>query len=294
MKIISRNLNILVAAFFALAVVLAGSYAHGQEAMHAEKAKAAHKAEYKNKAFCSNNNWSSDDKVSFTDLREMTIPSVGSITVDGRQNGGISVKGEDRSDVLVRACVQSRGATDEAAKAVASNIRVGTSGTIKAEGPDGDAGWSVSYQILVPRATNVNLKAHNGGISISSVDGTAEFETLNGGVNISNLSGTVRGRTTNGGVNVVLAGNTWKGTGLDVQTVNGGVNLNMAENYGARIETGTVNGGFNSEIRGLAVEKTDEHGRRRPTKISTDLNGGGAPIRVITTNGGIRINVLQQ
>jgi hypothetical protein len=96
----------------------------------------------------------------------------------------------------------------------------------------------------------------------------------------------------NGGVNASLSGMSWKGTGLDLQTTNGGVNLTLPENYAAHIETGTVNGGFSSDFPSLAVEKaTDEYGRRqRATKISTDLNGGGATVRVITTNGGVRIN----
>jgi hypothetical protein len=34
------------------------------------------------------------------------------------------------------------------------------------------------------------------------------------------------------------------------------------------------------------VEKTE---RTRRTRISADLNGGGAPVRVITTNGGVKI-----
>jgi len=292
MKLISRNRAIFSATIFTLAILITTISSYGQEAVHAEKVKAANKAEYKNRNFCGNNSWSSGDKVSVTDLREMTVSARGSIDVDGRQKGGISVKGEDRSDILVRACVQSWGKTDDAAKLVASNIKISTTGTIRAENSDSDKDWSVSYQILVPRATNLTLKAHNGGISITGIDGTADFETMNGGLNVTNTSGNIKGRTMNGGVNVVLGGGSWKGSGLDVQTTNGGVNLVMPENYAARVETGTVNGGFNSEIRGLTVEKTDENGRRRATRISTDLNGGGAPIRVTTTNGGVRISVL--
>ena len=74
------------------------------------------------------------DKVSVSDLREMTIPAGGTITVDAGRNGGVGVKGEDRNDVLVRACVQTWGTSEEAAKAVAGSVRIGTSGVIKAEG----------------------------------------------------------------------------------------------------------------------------------------------------------------
>ena len=88
--------------------------------------------------------------MSFTDLREMTIPASGAVNVNSGRNGGISVKGEDRGDVLVRACVQAWGKSDDAAKAVAANIKIETGGTIKAENSAEEQNWSVSYQILVP------------------------------------------------------------------------------------------------------------------------------------------------
>ncbi len=213
------------------------------------------------------------------------------MSVDGVKNGGISVKGENRSDVLIRACVQTWGSSDEEARNVARNIRIETGSVIKAENAADNKNWSVSYEVLVPRSTNLNLTARNGGISISSVEGEINFNTTNGGVSLTDLAGDVKGRTSNGGVNVKLSGGSWKGSGLDVETKNGGVSLTMSENYAARIETGTVNGGFKSEINGLSVEKTDGS-RSNSRRISTTINGGGAPIRVITTNGGIRINSL--
>jgi DUF4097 and DUF4098 domain-containing protein YvlB len=159
-----------------------------------------------------------------------------------------------------------------------------------------DNNSSVSFQLVVPRSSNLKLTAHNGGITIANVDGTIEFETHNGGVSLKNLAGDVKGRTNNGGVNVVLAGNSWKGNGLDVETKNGGVNLTMSRNYAAQIETGTVNGGFKSDIPELNVTtedmKGDWSGRPRIKRVITSINGGGAPIKVITTNGGIKINTL--
>jgi hypothetical protein len=84
-----------------------------------------------------------------------------------------------------------------------------------------------------------------------------------------------------------LNGSSWRGSGLDVTTTNGGVVLTLPENYAAHVETGTVNGGFQSDFASLTVDRKD---RSRPARVSADLNGGGAPIRVVTTNGGIRIN----
>lgn len=268
-----------------LAFVLLGDDARAQD-----KEKEKFKSKTYSRDFCSNN-WSNGDKVSGSELREMTV-SGGSLTVDGKRNGGIMVKGENRSDVLIRACVQTWGATEEEAKSLAKGIRIETGGTIRAEGVSEENGWSVSYQILVPRNTNLKLTTMNGGISISDVDGTMEFDAKNGGIHLNNLAGSVKGRTTNGGLHIELTGNTWKGDGIDVETTNGGVHLTMASNYAARFETRTVNGGFKSDIAGLEVEKEkDENGyyRRQGVNISRDINGGGALVRVVTTNGGVKI-----
>jgi len=275
-------------AIFVSAFILSGVGAVGQD-------KYEHKS--KNKEFCSWNNYNSSDKVSFNERREYTVASTGSLTVDGGRNGGIKVVGDNRSDVLVRACVNTWATTDEAAKALAADIKIATGSLIKAESGTGDENWSVSYDILVPRNTNLKLNAHNGGISIKSVEGSLEFETTNGGVSLSDVAGEVRGRTTNGGVNVALSGNSWKGGGLDVVTTNGGVNLTMPATYAANIETGTTNGGFRSDIPALNVDQEDYKGtgrHSRATRLNTVLNGGGAPIRVITTNGGIRIGSTEK
>jgi len=278
-SILSSGIIILVVLFSCVAFVAAQ-----------DKLEAKEKFKEKSKAFCGES-WNNGDRVSFRDLREMTVPANGTLDVDAGRNGGISVKGENRSDVVVRACVQAWGATDEAAKDIAANVKITTAGGIRADGPD-ESNYSVSFQILVPRSTDVRLKAHNGGISIASVDGTLEFETTNGGVSLSEVSGNVRGRTTNGGVNVSLSGNSWKGNGLEVQTSNGGVHLSIPENYAANVEAGTVNGGFSSDIAALNVTTEDIKGgwdHRTPRIVKTAINGGGAPIKVTTTNGGIRI-----
>jgi DUF4097 and DUF4098 domain-containing protein YvlB len=238
----------------------------------------------KNREFCQNySNWGG--KPSFNEVREMTMAKPDILTVDGKKNGGIKIVGENRSDVLVRACVQTWGDSETEVRSIAQNIKIQTDVSVRAESSS-DEKWSVSYQILVPRNTNLKLLANNGGIGISNVEGNMDFETRNGGISVKDVAGNVKGRTKNGGVTAKLDGKSWKGTGLDLETTNGGVNLTLPENYAAKLETGTVNGGFSSDLE-LTVKLKEF---RRGVNINTDINGGGAPVRVVTTNGGVRIN----
>ena len=243
----------------------------------------------KSDGFCNGNSYHNGEKASFNEVREITMPAGSLLTVDGQRNGGIWVKGANRPDVLVRACIQARAGTDEAARALANSVRIETGSVVRAEAAT-EENLSVSYEIHVPRNTNLKLTAKNGGIGIRGVEGNMEFETVNGGLHLNDIAGDVRGRTANGGLHVELSGNGWKGSGLDVQTTNGGVHLSIPETFAANIETGTVNGGWHSNFAELQVERTESNRYRPGGRLNKALNGGGAPVRLITTNGGVHIN----
>lgn len=231
-----------------------------------------------------------DRLYSHCEIKEQTLPAGGAITVDGKQNGGISIKGWDRGEILVRAKIESRAPTQAEADSLAQQIRIETAAlNIRAEGPEsrGDYQWYVSYEIFVPRRSDLSLQAHNGGIAISDVTGKIDFKTMNGGVSLKRVGGAVTGRTTNGGVHVELTGTRWDGEMLNVSTMNGGVNVNMPDNYSAHLETGTVNGNVSSDFA-LNVPLTDRG--RMPKEISVDLGSGGPTIKLTTTNGGVRVN----
>ena len=232
-----------------------------------------------------------DDRLySHCEIKEQTLPASGAITVDGKQNGGIAIKGWERNEILVRSKIETRAPTQSEADLLAQQVRIETGAlNIHAEGPESrnDYQWYVSYEIFVPRRSDLSLTAHNGGISINDVSGRIGFKTMNGGVSLRRVGGAVSGSTTNGGVHVELAGPSWEGEMLNVTTTNGGVNLVMPDNYSAHIETSTVNGNVNSEFP-LNVPMTDRG--RLPKEISVDLGSGGPTIRATTTNGGVHVS----
>jgi DUF4097 and DUF4098 domain-containing protein YvlB len=223
------------------------------------------------------------------EIKEQTLPAGGAITVDGKTNGGISIKGWERNEILVRSKIETRAPTQAEADQLAQQVRIDTAAlNISAVGPvpRDDYQWYVSYEIFVPRKSDLSLQAHNGGISITDVQGRIDFKTTNGGVNLVRVGGHVSGNTTNGGVNVVLTGARWDGEELNVKTTNGGVNLLMPDNYSAHLETGTVNGNVSF---GFPVNVPTTERGRMPKDISVDLGAGGPTVRATTTNGGVRV-----
>jgi hypothetical protein len=228
-----------------------------------------------------------DDRVAHCEVRETRLAATGDLEVNARPNGGITVRGWDRDEVLVRARVRAQARTGEEARELASQVSVVTEGgRIRSEGPRWEnwdrRGWTVSYEVFVPRRTDLDLTSVNGGLNVSEVEGELQLSTTNGGISLERVAGSVRGRTTNGALDVRLTGDRWNGSGLDLETTNGSVTLTIPEDYSARLETRTQNGGMSIDF---PITLQGRIGKR----IETNLGGGGAPIRVETTNGAIRI-----
>ncbi len=265
--------NLAVASAALAIMVLSAASIFGQQAA--------------DRKFCDDSRDSRSGREVVREARTFSLTPTGTLSVDAGKNGGISVRGEDRSDIVINACVSAWANTEEEARSAVAAVVIKTDGTVRTENTDRA---SVSFDIRVPRNTSLELKAYNGGIAIASVSGNVDFATVNGGVAVISASGRVKGRTTNGGVVVDMGNTQYNGSGVDVETINGGVQLRMSEDIRVNLETGTVNGPIKSNIP--AVRVTTEN-RLPGGRIQTAINGGGAPVRVITLNGGVVISTAK-
>jgi hypothetical protein len=226
------------------------------------------------------------DRARHCEIREQTLPAIGRLSLDAGQNGGATVKGWLRGEVLVRARVEASGDTQSEAALMASQVSIGAAGgQVQATGPEpgNDSWWSVSYEVFVPQTTDLTLKAHNGGLTISDVRGEIHFEVNNGGVHLKRVAGDVSGSTVNGGVQVELAGAIWDGRQLQVSTRNGGVTLAMPSYYSAHLQAETHSGSIQSDFP-ITLE-----GNLKPRNLDFNLGSGGPLIHVSTENGGVRL-----
>jgi hypothetical protein len=219
------------------------------------------------------------------EVREVPVRrDLKSLSVDGSENGGVSVTAWDRDSVHVSARIQTMGDSQAEAERLLRDVRVeAAGGTIRAAGPSGrTARWTVSFDVFVPRHMDLDLRARNGGVRVQEVVGRMTLESENGGIALQGVGGDVRAHAQNGGLSVRLAGTRWEGAGLDAETENGGVHLVIPERYSARLETGTVNGGIKTDF---PITVSGRISRR----LSLTLGSGGAPVRATTTNGGVSI-----
>ena len=237
--------------------------------------------------WCREQRWN-NDRYGVCEVRQYTLMAgAGALSIDAAPNGGIQVTGGPRSDVFIEARVVATADNEARAKEIASGVRIdAVSDKVTADGPSGlgrQESWHVSYRVAVPTQTSLQLKSSNGGISVADVEGRIEARTVNGGVKFTNLAGEVMGRTSNGGVEVDLNGSTWVGAGLDVETSNGGVRIRIPEQYSARLEAGTLNGGFDIDFPLTVQGRVDR-------EIAANIGAGGPLIRVRTHNGGLKVS----
>ena len=233
--------------------------------------------------------WGGDDnRGRACEVRVVPVrPARRALEIDGRENGGIRVFSWDGDSVRVTARIQATARDDAAARDLIKDLRVTSDGPrIQADGAH-DRGRkesvSVSYVVYVPRRFDLQLDAHNGSLGVSGVAGKLDLRTTNGSVALVDVGGDVRAHTMNGSLNVQLAGDKWDGRGLDAETQNGSVRLAIPAAYAAHFEAGTVNGRMNTDF---PITVQGRIGR----SLSFPLNGGGAPIRAITTNGSVTLS----
>jgi hypothetical protein len=227
-----------------------------------------------------------ENRAKYCEVRETGFKATGrALTIDPAMNGGVEVIGWDEDSVAVTMRIQVSAETEGDAAEVARGIRIeaGT-GTVRAVGPRmgryDAGGWSVSFIVSVPRRTDLSIETQNGPLSVRDVTGRMDLSTHNGPLALLGVGGEVHARAQNGPLEVALTGARWDGAGLDAETMNGPADLEIPDGYNAQIEFGTVNGPMHV---GFPITVTLS-GRVRD-RISTKLGDGGAPVRVVTTNG---------
>ncbi len=228
-----------------------------------------------------------NDRVRHCEIREQSLPSIGRLSLDAGQNGGATIKGWQRGDVLVRARVEASGENEAAASIMASRVLVdGSGGQVRATGPESanNSWWSVSYEIFVPQVSDLTVKTNNGGITVSDVRGQIHFDATNGGVHLKRVIGDVSGATVNGGIQVELAGARWDGRQMELSTHNGGVTIAMPAQFSARIQAETGMGRISSDFP-IPTDLSSDRSR----KLDFNVGAGGPPIHITTGNGSIRL-----
>jgi DUF4097 and DUF4098 domain-containing protein YvlB len=146
----------------------------------------------------------------------------------------------------------------------------------------------VSYEIFLPHAADLSLTTANGAIAVNDVQGHIQFTVSNGAVSLVRPGGQVEGKVANGAVAITVGGDHWEGQGVDVRTSNGAIAINAPHDYSAHFDASVTVGVISTNY-----PVTPARGKwgipGLGGSLTFDAGLGGAPIRVSTVVGTIRI-----
>ena len=212
-------------------------------------------------------------------------------------NGSITVTSWDQPRVRVIAEKIVKGDKDDAQEAM-RELKVefrqtGGGLVITTKYPDLDSSildWltgdhvnaNVRYELTVPRTMDLDLSDTNGSIRVTDVSGRLELDTTNGRIETKRCAGSLDASTTNGGIDAELIRVT-PGQPISLSTTNGRIELALPHNFAGEVDAGTTNGAISTDLPVAATRVGDN-------RLKGKINGGGTPLKLRTTNGGIEIS----
>lgn len=212
-------------------------------------------------------------------------------------NGKITAEPTDGNEVVVEGHRVAKSTSDDAARDLLTKLEireeVGES-TVRVESrPPRFSGMNslqIEWTIRVPRGVVLDLRTVNGGVRLNRIANEVHAKTTNGGIQGEKLDASVlEAAAVNGGIDVGLAQPLETGDSIEMETVNGGVTLTLPNESKATIDARCVNGGVHvDDIDIKREEQSNDFERKR--RLSGTMNGGGASVKLNTTNGGIHVS----
>jgi hypothetical protein len=203
-------------------------------------------------------------------------------------NGTVEVQGWDRNEIEVRAVKTAKQKESDLERVSIEVDARPEAVSIATRYPQNEGvEVAVDYVIHVPRGARVeHIGTVNGTLRIAGVENVEDLHTVNGNIEVFEAGGTIHAHTTNGNVHLELARLPDK-TGATAETTNGSLVLAIPTDMQADLEARCLNGNFYSELP-MTMESN-----QRPREVHGKLGHGGAPIRLRTVNGGIRVVILR-
>ena len=221
------------------------------------------------------------------------------ITADGRVeldniNGDVHISSWDRNEVKVDAIKYADTKEDlEEAKIEIDSGKDHLS--IQTKYPHRDQGWnwgshnhpaSVEYTLTVPRTVRLDeIKLINGQLDVNGVSGEVRASCINGRLEAEGLAGRAKLSTINGHLEAKFG--QLAGKSVELNSVNGSVDLTIPSDSNAEVEASTISGGIHNDF-GLRV-----NGHMVGHDMRGELGNGGTQIHLSNVNGHIDIHRAQ-
>lgn len=232
----------------------------------------------------------------------------GILTIVGAPEGSITIEGWSRSEVDVSAEIQLRADSDADLDLLAKvntfvldedniHLRLLTTGThdkefmraVARKFPKTLLGlpWKVDYRIRVPVATDLEINAGRGPLTISGVEGNIQLSATESEAKLKLSGGNLTATMAAGKLNLSIPVRSWRGGGAEIRLAAGEVTIEIPPGF---------NGDLNAEIL-RAGQIVDSYGALEPREkpgitpriMKARAGAGGALFQLTVGDGAIFI-----
>lgn len=145
---------------------------------------------------------------------------------------------------------------------------------------------SVRFTVHVAKGVKVDVNTVNGSVDVQGATAAVEAGSVNGRVEVATLGGPVNARTVNGDVRASIEHLVKSSEPLELESVNGSVQLEAPADLSADVDAETTNGGIETDFP-LTISK-GLVGRH----VHGTVGQGGRQVQLHTTNGSVRLRKL--
>jgi hypothetical protein len=226
----------------------------------------------------------------------------GRMTIHSTVSGNVRIIGWKKGIVRIEAEKIVRGLPPEQAKSLIGRFPIRTrwnqtSAVVEVGGsPADDAAVQFNLAIYIP-GDKIDLKAVfvRGDLSVESANGWIEVSLVQGNLRASSMSGYFSGSIEEGDIQVEMTGTRWNGLEFAAATKMGSIDLWLPPEYSAALQMETLDGKVSADYPPKTVDGEPapwEIGiRKKAQALQTTVGEGGAPVKLITNAGDIRLSV---
>jgi hypothetical protein len=211
--------------------------------------------------------------------RRISLTGVEQLHVRTSNAGGVSVRGWERPFARLTVCKYASALNDPQAERALESVMVAVRpGEIIASGPELNEtqAWWVHMILRVPKGTNVDVAAADGGIAVRNMTGRVTARATNGGISLASCAGDNRVQTENGGISLdKISGR------IDATTENGPISLRLRDAAVPPLEARTEDE-IVCKLKACSDAWTTDHKRLRIGSASPQirLTTNSAPILI--------------
>jgi hypothetical protein len=237
------------------------------------------------------------------------FPYGSTLTIVGAPAGSITIEGWSRSELDISADIELRANTEADLDLLATvnnfgidedmnHIRILTTGThdkefmrlVAKKFPKTLLGlpWKIDYRIRVPQATDLDINAGHGAISIAGVDGNIQLSAAESDAKLQLTGGTLSATIGVGKVNFSIPVKSWRGVGGEVRLATGELTIELAPGFNCDLNADILRSGkITDSFGGLAAR---EKPGITPQVVKARAGSGGAFFQLTVGDGAIFIN----